>query len=103
MSEAGNVWFYSPRFTTSSKANYSRTIVVVLINGPLFFQVHDSKILSRAKQTLPKFLDVETLADGSTTVISNALIEQGTQFGPFQSPLSIDLHPSIMFPLKVTL
>lgn len=64
-------------------------------------QVNDSKILSRAKQTLPENLAVKTLADGSTTVISNVTIEQGTQFGPFQSPLSINLHPGIVFPLKV--
>ncbi|XP_034233362.1 PR domain zinc finger protein 15-like [Thrips palmi] len=64
-------------------------------------QVYDSRILSRARQTLPKDLIVKTLADGSTTVISNVIIAQGTQFGPFQSPLSIDLHPGIVFPLKV--
>ncbi|KAJ1523544.1 hypothetical protein ONE63_001392 [Megalurothrips usitatus] len=63
--------------------------------------VQDSKILSRARQTLPKNLDVTTLADGSTTVITNVKIEQGTQFGPFQAPLSLDLPPSVSFPLKV--
>ncbi|XP_026283072.1 PR domain zinc finger protein 15 [Frankliniella occidentalis] len=64
-------------------------------------RIHDSKILSRARQTLPKDFAVKSLADGSTTVITNVRIDQGTQFGPFQAPLSIDLPPAVLFPLKV--
>ncbi|KAK3929095.1 Zinc finger protein 84 [Frankliniella fusca] len=63
--------------------------------------VHDTQIQSRARQTLPKDFIVKSLADGSTTVITNVRIDQGTQFGPFQAPLSIDLPPAVSFPLKV--
>jgi hypothetical protein len=72
-----------------------------LVNIIFFFKVPDNPIPSRAKLTLPNFLEVQVLCDGSYSVITKSIITKGTKFGPFQAEKTQNLEPSISFPLKI--
>ncbi|EFA02991.2 hypothetical protein TcasGA2_TC010410 [Tribolium castaneum] len=63
--------------------------------------VHDNEIPSRAKLTLPKFLSIRILSDGSYATITKSTISKGTRFGPFQAEKSSTLEPTMTFPLKI--
>ncbi|XP_071449265.1 PR domain zinc finger protein 15-like [Hetaerina americana] len=63
--------------------------------------VQDTKTKTKARLTLPANLEVQTLADGSPTVVARTVFERGTQFGPFQARRTPVLQLTIDFPLKV--
>ena len=71
------------------------------ITGLLCFQVEDTKTPSRARLTLPANLEVQNLADNSTTVVARAPFVRSVQFGPFIARHTEMLHPAVNFPLKV--
>lgn len=64
-------------------------------------QIPDKTIPSKARLSLPDFLDVRALVDDSFDVYTKEVIPQGTQFGPFQAKYIVNLKPNIRFPLKV--
>jgi hypothetical protein len=51
--------------------------------------------------TLPANLEVQNLADNSTTVVARAPFVRSVQFGPFIARHTQMLHPAVNFPLKV--
>ncbi|XP_019869816.2 PR domain zinc finger protein 15 [Aethina tumida] len=63
--------------------------------------IPDKTIPSKARLSLPDFLDVRALVDDSFDVYTKEVIPQGTQFGPFQAKYIVNLKPNIRFPLKV--
>ncbi|XP_063902821.1 zinc finger protein 569-like [Zophobas morio] len=63
--------------------------------------VPDKPMPTKAKLTLPDFLDVQLLSDGTYSTIVKAPIAKGTQFGPFQAEKTPTLEPSVLFPLKI--
>ncbi|CAH0557098.1 unnamed protein product [Brassicogethes aeneus] len=63
--------------------------------------IPDKLVPSKARLTLPDFLEVKTLADNSFSVCTKEIIPKGTQFGPFQAKRLLTLKPSIRFPLKL--
>ncbi|PNF33038.1 hypothetical protein B7P43_G16366, partial [Cryptotermes secundus] len=63
--------------------------------------VEDTKTPSRARLTLPANLEVQNLADNSTTVVARAPFVRSVQFGPFIARHTQMLHPAVNFPLKV--
>ncbi|XP_043283704.1 zinc finger protein 236-like [Venturia canescens] len=63
--------------------------------------VKDEPLLSRARLTLPKNLEITKMADGSTTVITKCDFQQGTTFGPLQAQRDWTMNPMNEFPIKV--
>lgn len=54
-------------------------------------------MLPRALLTIPTNLRMETLADGTKTVIAEKIFRKGTQFGRFFVVLWNILHASVLF------
>lgn len=46
-------------------------------------------------------LRIETMAEGSVSIVAKEFIEKGTQFGPFEAHTIFTLNPEILFPLKI--
>lgn len=65
------------------------------------FQVKDEPLLSRARQTLPKDLEIARMADDSAAVIAKRDFCQGTTFGPLQARRDRAMNPMTSFPIKV--
>lgn len=61
----------------------------------------DNKVLPRARQSLPRTLRLDCMADGCPAVVTKCFIEKGTVFGPFVAKKRFTLDPSILFPLKI--
>ena len=61
----------------------------------------DAPILSRARQTLPKDLEITRMADGSTTIITKIDLERGTTFGPLYAKRIWTMNPLTNFPIRV--
>lgn len=80
---------------------YSVCILFPASNQVIAFQVEDTKTPSRARLTLPANLEVQNLADNSTTVVARAPFVRSVQFGPFIARRTQMLHPAVNFALKV--
>ncbi|XP_034937442.1 PR domain zinc finger protein 15-like [Chelonus insularis] len=63
--------------------------------------IKDSPVLSRARQTLPKDLEITKMADGSLSVIAKREFQRGMTFGPFQAKRNWAMNPANLFPIKV--
>lgn len=61
----------------------------------------DRVIPSKARSTLPDFLHLVTMADGSLCIMAKSMIEKGTRFGPLEAPKLFTLNPNIIFPMKL--
>ncbi|KAJ9582555.1 hypothetical protein L9F63_003113 [Diploptera punctata] len=59
--------------------------------------VQDTKTPSRARLTLPANLEVQNLADNTTTVLARAPFTRSIQFGPFIAKRTQMLHPAEIF------
>ncbi|XP_015600835.1 zinc finger protein 33A isoform X2 [Cephus cinctus] len=71
---------------------------------PFLLDLHyvtDMPVLSRARQTLPKDLEITRMADGSTTVITNVDLPRGTTFGPLCAKRNWTMNPLTNFPIRV--
>ncbi|KAF7991993.1 hypothetical protein HCN44_010813 [Aphidius gifuensis] len=64
--------------------------------------IPDSPFLSKARQTLPKNLEIIQMSDGTINVISKCHLKCGTVFGPFDADKTL-LYINTManFPLKI--
>lgn len=62
-----------------------------------------TEIPSKARLTLPNFLEVKKLVDHTYDVVTLNPILKGTQFGPFEANKSSSMKPEIDFPLKIFL
>lgn len=56
---------------------------------------------SRARLSLPDFLEIEKMADGSFAVFTKRFIQKGTKFGPFVAKKNLTLNANISFPIKI--
>lgn len=61
----------------------------------------DKPVIPKARLTLPEELEVQMLADGTSSVYTKCMIKKGTQLGPFLAKKTCSLLPSIAFPLKI--
>ncbi|XP_008555896.1 PR domain zinc finger protein 15-like [Microplitis demolitor] len=63
--------------------------------------IKDTETISRARQTLPKDLEITRMADGTTSIIAKCDYQRGTTFGPFESKRNWAMNPATNFPIKV--
>lgn len=67
------------------------------------YPIKDTPTIPQSRLSLPQDLEVRTLADSTTTVITLKKLDRGVQFGPFKAKRSHLLPLSVVFPLKVFL
>lgn len=56
---------------------------------------------SRARLSLPDFLELDKMADGTSMVITKCFVSKGTKFGPFVAKRLLTLKPNTPFPIKL--
>ncbi|XP_074111567.1 uncharacterized protein LOC141535507 [Cotesia typhae] len=66
-----------------------------------FQYIRDSKTTTRARQTLPKDLEIIRMADGTTSVIAKCNYQRGMTFGPFEAKRNWAMNPAINFTIKI--
>ncbi|KAH0549382.1 PR domain zinc finger protein 15-like [Cotesia glomerata] len=66
-----------------------------------FQYIRDSKTTTRARQTLPKDLEITRMADGTTSVIAKRSYQRGMTFGPFEAKRNWAMNPAINFAIKI--